>query len=119
MKDSVPDCLLAHKLKYLKGETLLSPKQESMQLLNFWRKSKVSRVKRRKNPEKQSIGLMVSTSYLFTNPKVDLITSFYLLGKTAKASQRRLKSVVKSTFMTFCQILKSPNFQSNAVKLKK
>jgi hypothetical protein len=27
--------------------------------------------------------------------------------------------VVKSTFMTFCQILKSPNFQSNAVKLKK
>jgi hypothetical protein len=119
MKDTAPGCLQRPRSKFLKVEISLNQKQESMPQLSFWRKSKLNNLKKKRRQENQSIGLMVSSLYPFISHRVDLTIKFYLLGRTVRACPRNQKSVDRFMFMTFCLILRSPNFQFSAVKLKK
>ena len=85
----------------------------------YWKSLRSNNKMKKRSLERISIGSTGLNSYHLISHREDLIINFCLHGKIVRASLKKLRLVDKYMFMTFCQILKSPNFQSSAAKLKK
>jgi len=104
----------------MREATSLNQKQESMPTQKIYLKSLQNNNRlKKKSQGKISFGLTGLNSYHLTSHREDLIINFCLHGKIVKDSQKKQKLEDRSIFMTFCQILKSPNFQFSVAKLKK